>query len=237
MAELRDAIDAFNRDDDAWVAVLTGAGDKAFCSGADIGTTKTASLSAAEILFSNDAEAKAERYVETMDFGDLKVWKPVIAAVNGYALGGGFELALWCDIRIAASNASLGLPEVRIGSIPAIGGIRRLMNAVSSSNAMYALLSGRHIGADEALRIGLVSEVVNSERLLDRALEMATEIAHCAPLAVRAAKMLSIRGRDLAIEHAIELEQTIWAMLKSTNDRLEGRQAFLEKRAPRFEGR
>jgi E-phenylitaconyl-CoA hydratase len=237
MVELRKAISDFNEDPARWVAILTGAGEKAFCVGADIGKTVAGDASPAQLTFSDDPAARAERYVTALDFGDLKVWKPVIAAINGHAVGGGLEIALWCDIRVASPNATLGLPEVRIGSIPAIGGIRRLMEAVASSDAMYLLLSGRCTTAEEALRIGLVSEVVSKDKLRERAIAIAGEIANCAPLAVRAAKMLSVRGRDTSLEHAIELERMAWSMLKATSDRLEGRQAFLEKRPPHYKGR
>lgn len=236
MVELRRAFEDFNRDPERWVAVLTGAGDKAFCAGADIGRTIAGDASSAQLLFSDDPGVQAERYVTSLNFTDLRIWKPVIAAINGHAIGGGMELALWCDIRLAAANATLGLTEVRIGSVPALGGIRRLMTAIGSSDAMYMLLAGRRVSAQEALRTGLVSEVLEREALLARAIAVAHEIAECAPLAVRAAKMLSVRGRDTSVEHAIELEQMMWSVLKTTSDRREGRQAFLDKRPPDYKG-
>lgn len=237
MHELRDAVRNFNEDPERWVAIITGAGDRAFCTGSDLGKTIDGTANAAQLMFSGDPAARAERYVDALDFSDLKVWKPVIAAINGHALGGGLEIALWCDIRIAARNATLGLPEVRTGSLPAIGGIRRLMDAVGSSDAMFMLLSGRRVNAEEALRMRLVSEVVDPAELLPRALAIAGEIVQCAPLATRAVKLLSVRSRDVTLEQAMELGQSAWCALKTTADRREGREAFVEKRPPRFEGR
>jgi len=223
------AWDDISRNEEVRVVVLTGAGDRAFCTGADLKKTMPPTISAAGQLFGDGAKH--------MNFGSLQIHKPVIAAINGYALGGGLELALLADIRICSDNAQFGLPEVRVGSIPGAGGTQRLIRAVGQSDAMWMLLTGERIDANEALRIGLVSKVVPRSELLDSALELAGVMAGNAPLAMTAVKRLAMVGRELPLTSGLELEQQAFGLLRDTEDRLEGRRAFGEKRAPVFRGR
>jgi E-phenylitaconyl-CoA hydratase len=163
--------------------------------------------------------------------------KPLICAINGFAMGGGLELALACDIRIASSNAQFALPEVRVGSIPTAGGTQHLPRAIGMSDAMLMLLTGDRMDAQEALRIGLVSKVVAPELLLSGAREIALRIAANAPLAVRAVKRLVRDGLDMPRPAALTMERYGWGLLRDSADRIEGRLAFQQKRAPRYEGR
>lgn len=210
-------------------AVLTGAGDRAFCTGSDLKRTMPPSESFAESHFG------ARR--TPAGFSALLTDKPLIAAINGYALGGGLELALLCDIRIAATSATFGLPEVCIGSIPAGGGTQRLIRTIGQSDAMLMLLTGNRVDAAAALRMGLVSEVVPLEGLLAAAQAIAAKIASNAPLSVIALKRLAQVGRELPLSAGLELEQQTFGLLRNTEDRIEGRKAFAEKRKPVFQGR
>lgn len=215
-------------DDDAIrVAILTGTGEKAFCTGADLKKTMPPKESFAQLTFGEEDSSEAF-------FGSDK---PSICAINGYALGGGLELALVCDIRIAAENARFGQPEVRVGSIPGAGGTQRLPRAVGLSDAMLILLTGDIVDSAEALRIGLVSRVVPLAKLLDEAQMIAARIAANAPLAVRAVKRLAVQGAHLPLGDAIRAERMTWGLLRDTEDRIEGRLAFQQKRPPVFRGR
>jgi E-phenylitaconyl-CoA hydratase len=167
----------------------------------------------------------------------LATEKPVICAINGYALGGGLELALACDIRIAADHARFGLPEVRVGSIPGAGGTQRLPRTIGASDAMLLLLTGDHIDAAEALRLGIVSRVVPAADLIREAEAIAGRIAANAPLSVRTIKRLVHQGRSMPLEVAIAQERLTWGALRDTEDRIEGRRAFAEKRKPVYRGR
>jgi E-phenylitaconyl-CoA hydratase len=237
MVLLNEELRLFRDDEGSHVCVITGSGDKAFCTGADLRDTMPPSSSFAQGIFSPAANSVANgNYIQALDISYIAVNKPIIAAVNGYAMGGGCELALSCDICIASSNAVFALPEVRVGSIPAVGGIQQLIRSIGKSAAMSMILTGRHVGADEALRLGLISEVVPPEQLMSRANELAREIAANAPLAVRAALMLANEGRDLPLSSALLLERLTWGTLRDTEDRIEGRRAFAEKRKPMFKG-
>ncbi len=161
----------------------------------------------------------------------------MIGAINGFALGGGLELALQCDIRIASDGAKFGLPEVCIGSIPGAGGTQRIVRAVGQSDAMLMLLTGARIDAQEALRIGLVSRVVTPSALMETAMSIAQQIAANAPLAVSAVKRLATVGREIPLAAGLELEQQSFGILRNSEDRLEGRSAFAEKRKPVFKGK
>jgi len=163
--------------------------------------------------------------------------KPVIAAVNGYALGGGCELAMHCDIIIAGEGAQLGQPEVRVGVMPGAGGTQRLVRAVGKFQAMRLVLTGKPVGAEEALRMGLVSQVVPDDKVLETALETAATIAALPPLAVQQVKEVMITGQDASLETALALERKAFQLLFSTADQKEGMRAFLEKRRPEFRGR
>jgi E-phenylitaconyl-CoA hydratase len=214
-------------DDEIRVVILTGAGDRAFCTGADLKKTMPPKESFAQLTFGAEED-------EYASFGSDK---PSICAINGFALGGGLELALACDIRIAADTARFGLPEVRVGSIPGAGGTQRLPRAIGRSDAMLMLLTGDAIDSAEALRIGLVSRVVSRAALLDEAHQIALRIAANAPLAVRAAKRAAVQGAHLPLADAIRVERAAWGLLRDTQDRIEGRLAFQQKRPPRYEGR
>jgi enoyl-CoA hydratase/carnithine racemase len=163
--------------------------------------------------------------------------KPLIAAVNGPAAGGGFELALAADIRIASTAASFALPEVKIGSLPGSGGTQRLSRAVPPAVANRLVLTGEPLSAVDALRVGLVSDLVDPEDLLPLARSLAERIAANAPLSLRAAKIALRAAQEDALRPGLALERALWEMLSKTDDRAEGRAAFREKRAPRYTGR
>jgi E-phenylitaconyl-CoA hydratase len=152
-------------------------------------------------------------------------------------MGGGMELALACDICIASENASFALSEVRIGSIPASGSVQRLPRSIGRSDAMLMLLTGDRVSATEAMRMGFVSRVVPRSELMDQAHAIATRIAQNAPLSVRALKRLVTQGTDMPLVHALDLDRYLWGLLRDTEDRIEGRKAFAEKRPPRYKGK
>ncbi|MFO3724773.1 enoyl-CoA hydratase/isomerase family protein [Pseudomonas sp. HLMP] len=220
-------------------AIITGSGDRAFCVGADLKSTRESSASYAEALFlENEAAADSGLYIRLMDLTDLDLRKPLIAAVNGHCLGGGLELALQCSLRIASGNASFGLPEAVVGSIPAVSGLHRLLRAVPSAHAMQMALTGQRIDAVHASMIGLVSEVVDTqEQLAERAFALAERIAAAAPLAIQALQSLSTQTAHLSDRDAQRLTELYWGVLRDTEDRLEGRAAFAEKRSPQYLGR
>ena len=221
--------DRIRDDDDIWVAILTGAGEKAFCAGADLKKTLPGS------------ETFAQQYLNRPGGGalaaSLDMDKPLIAAVNGYAMGGGMELALACDIRVASTNALFALTEVRVGSLPGSGGTQRLPRAIGMSNAMLMLLTGDRMDATEAHRIGLVSRVCEPADLAQAAADLAARIAANAPLSVRAVKRMVVQGQDMPMDVAMDAERNAFGLLYQSEDRLEGRKAFAEKRSPQFKGR
>jgi E-phenylitaconyl-CoA hydratase len=216
-------------DDSIRVAILTGAGEKAFCTGSDLKKTMPPKESFAQTAF---GQAGSDHLL-----AGLNTDKPLICAINGYAMGGGMELALACDIRLASENAQFALSEVRIGSIPGAGGTQRLPRAIGASNAMLMLLTGDRIDAAEALRVGLVSKVVAADQLMPAAQAIARRIAQNAPLAVRAVKRLVQQGMDMPLNAAIDTERYVFGLLRDTEDRIEGRRAFQEKRSPVYQGR
>jgi enoyl-CoA hydratase/carnithine racemase len=234
---LRDLLQRYQDDPQLRALVLTGRGERSFCTGADLKGTRSSPASYPAAMFgSKPASGDQGLYIRLMDLTDMNLWKPIIAAVNGWCLGGGLELALQCDIRIAADQASFGLPEVCAGSIPAVAGVHRLIKATGSSHALQMALTGERVTAAQALSCGLVSEVTSREQLLPRALEIAQRIAGNAPLAVQAVKKLSRQTAHLSEPDAQELTELHWGVLRDTNDRQEGRAAFAEKRKPRFTG-
>jgi enoyl-CoA hydratase len=210
------------------VILLRGAGDKAFAAGADI--TEFAALDAASGEQMVARVNRIFRRIETLG-------KPVIACIQGYAVGGGCELALACTLRLAADTARLGQPEIKLGIIPGYGGSQRLPRLVGPSAALKMILTGDPIDAAEALRIGLVDEVVAADSLMQRATELATRIASMPPLAVTAALEAVTQGADLPLDQALALETAIFARLCNTEDQREGTRAFLEKRTPTWTGR
>lgn len=224
---LETALLAFDADPAARVAVLTGAGEKSFCAGSDLKAGVPDQTVPAE-LFDNASRPLMR---------DLNLSKPLIAAINGYALGGGLELALIADIRIAASHARLGLTEACIGSMPGSGGTQRLPRLIGQGHAMLMALAGERIGAGEALQWGLVSRVLPAAQLLPAALALAERIAANAPLAVRAIRRAVREGGEMPLPQGLLFERTLFNALRSTADRAEGRAAFHERRPPVFKGR
>jgi enoyl-CoA hydratase len=226
--ELDDAFTALAAESGVRAVILTGTGEKAFAAGADI--SELASLSAVEGQQLARRGQAVFRRIETCG-------KPVIAAIKGFALGGGCELAMACTIRIASDRARLGQPEVRLGLVPGYGGTQRLPRLVGKGAAMKLLLTGDMVGAEEAFRIGLVDEVVPAEALLPRAETLARAIAQQAPLAVAGCIQAVEGGYDLPLDSGLELEASLFGLACATEDKAEGTKAFLEKRAPVWRGR
>lgn len=224
-ALLSEAFTRLAADPSVRVIVLTG-GEKVFAAGGDIKSLEGAGP--IEIM---------ERHTERVWAPIERCPKPIIAAVCGYAFGGGAELAMHCDIIIAGESASFSQPEIRIGIMPGIGGTQRLVRAVGKFNAMRLLLTGKPISASEAQTMGLVSQVVADDQVLPEALKMATLIAHMPPLAVMQIKEVVIAGVDASLETALMLERKANQLLFATRDQKEGMQAFIDKRKPSFEGR
>lgn len=225
MTELVDTLEALDKDDDIRCIVLTG-NEKAFAAGADI--KEMADASAMNMLH-RDQFARWERI--------RKIKKPIIAAVSGFALGGGCELMMTCDMVIASETARIGQPEINIGVMPGAGGTQRLTRAVGKVKAMEMVLSGSTITADEALRWGLVNSVVPVEAYLEEAKDLAREIASKPPVAVRLAKEAILKSFDTTIESGLEFERKNFYMLFASEDQKEGMRAFVEKRKAEWKGR
>jgi enoyl-CoA hydratase len=225
MAEVVSALEEFDRNEEVRVSIITG-NEKAFAAGADI------------------KEMSGESTVSIMLKNNFATWdkirltkKPIIAAVSGFALGGGCELAMTCDIIIASETAQFGQPEINLGVIPGAGGTQRLTRLVGKHKAMEMILTGSMINANEAKAYGLVNKVVPTELYLEEAKKMAAEIAKKSPLAVRLAKEAIMKTYDSHIVEGLEFERKNFYMLFSSQDQKEGMQAFLEKRQPAFSGR
>ncbi|MDP1649225.1 MAG: enoyl-CoA hydratase-related protein [Rubrivivax sp.] len=231
---LFDAWRRFRDDDTLRVAVLTGAGEAAFCAGADLKEIGAYYRSMTPVQRCEHGEREPGLGAITRNFD---VRKPTIAAINGACLAGGMELALACDVRVAAEHARFGLPEVCRGILPAAGGTQRLPRALPLGVALEMILTGAPIDAAAALRWGLVSRVVPAAALLDCALEIAARIAANGPLAVRAARDAVYQGLELPLEAALRLEQFHAEPLRTSEDAAEGVRAFVEKRPARFSGR
>ena len=219
---------ALAMDDDVRVIVVTGAGDKAFSAGADI-------REFVEPLVPTQFREQRRRidFRQVMD----RCPQPIIAAIRGIALGGGLELALACDIRIAGDDALLGLTETNLAIIPGGGGTQRLPRLVGRGKALEMILTGMRIGAAEALRIGLVERVVPAAEVMNAARELARELAGRAPVAIRYAKEAVVKGLAMSLDDGLRLEGDLSTLLRTTEDRLEGARAFLEKRKPNWQGR
>ena len=220
------ALEELRKDDEVRVVVLTGAGEKAFIAGADIGEFK---------------DARPAQQYEAMQSGNIysameEFPKPVIVMINGFCLGGGCELSMACDIRIASDRARIGQPEINLGLIPGGGGTQRLPRLVGEGRAMKMIYSGEMIGAEEAGRIGLVDEVVPAEQLRERTLEIARSIASKSPIALRAAKETILAARRMPMDEGLKFERAWFSLLFSTQDMDEGVSAFLEKRPAEFTG-
>ena len=225
MTELADLMERY--DDDESIAVLLLAGTpRAWAAGADIGDMATASV---VDMASRDQFAQWERI--------KRIKKPIVAAVSGFALGGGCELMMHCDVVICAENARIGQPEINIGVMPGAGGTQRLTRAVGKALAMDIVLSGRFLSAREACDHGLVSRVVPDEHWFDEALRVATAMADKPPIALRYAKEAVLKADELPLGQGLEYERKLFYMLFDTEDQKEGMSAFLEKRKPTYHGR
>lgn len=227
MRELEAACTKINEGPNIRVGIVTGKGPKAFCAGADIKQW---------LPFVARTREHPEEMPKTPMRG-MKMKKPLIAAVNGYALGGDGELAMACDIRVASSNAVFGWPESSLGILPRLGGTQRLPRLIGLAKAREILLTGRRIKAPEALELGLVSDVVEPGELMAKAEEYAERICALAPLSVEYIKRCIDEGCQAGIDEGMELENTLGLMLYDTEDYEEGRKAFAEKRKPNFKGR
>ncbi|HXG05198.1 MAG TPA: enoyl-CoA hydratase-related protein [Candidatus Binatia bacterium] len=226
--ELTACFTALATDDAVRAVVVTGAGERAFSAGADI--REFVQPEPPTVFREQRRRVDFRRAMDACP-------QPLIAAIRGWALGGGLELALACDIRIAGDDARLGLTEVDLGIIPGGGGTQRLPRLVGRGKALELILTGARIGAEEALRIGLVERVVPAAEVLREAQALARALADKAPLAVRYAKEAVVKGLELPLEAGFRLEHDLSALLRTTEDRLEGARAFLDKRPPRWQGR
>ena len=228
MEELRSAFADIKEDRAARVAIMTGTGDKAFIAGADIG----------ELAKHDPVSAKqyTHRGQSVLDLIE-NLGKPVIACINGFALGGGCEIAMACTMRLASENAKLGQPEVKLGIMPGYGGTQRLPRLVGKGIAMQLVLSGEMISAQEAYRVGLVNEVVAPAELIPRAEAIAQKIVANAPLAVQYAMEAVNKGMEMTLGEGLYLEATLFGICCATEDKKEGTTAFLEKRQAQFKGK
>jgi enoyl-CoA hydratase len=226
--ELGDCIGALETRDDVAVIALTGAGEKAFIAGADIKV-----LAEQGVLEGKQNALLGQALSNRIE----RCEKPVIAAINGFALGGGLEIALCCDFRYATTNARLGLPEVSLGIIPGYGGTQRLPRLIGKGLALELILSGEMIDAEQALRIGLVNQVCEPAELLMAVRKVATAIRSRGPLAVRMAKQAVWRGLEVPIHEGLRIEADLFGLISATANMKEGMRAFLEKRKPGWQGR
>ena len=225
--ELHEIWNDFEKDPEIWVGIVTGSGDKAFSAG-------------------NDLRYTAEHGRDMIRFGESGFgglasrttnWKPIIAAVNGYALGGGFEMALACDIIIAADHARVGLPEPKVGLMAGAGGVHRLPRMIPQKIAMGYILTGRHMTAQEAHRLGVINEVVPLAELMPTAMKWANEILECSPISIRASKQASLMGLNMPLDAALRMNFTETERMRRSEDTIEGPKAFAEKRKPNWKGR
>jgi enoyl-CoA hydratase len=226
--DLNSVFDEFKENEEVYVVVLTGSGEKAFVAGADI-----KELNKLDMIRAKEFAEKGQAVLNKIEKFD----KPVIAAINGFALGGGCELALACHIRLASDNAKFGQPEVNLGVIPGYGGTQRLARLINTGRAMEYILTADMISADEAYRIGLVSKVYPQNELLDKAIEMAKKITGKGQQAIRLA-MKAVKAVDeMSLKEGQNLEASLFALCCGTEDFKEGTSAFLEKRKPEFKNK
>lgn len=228
VGEIDSAFEGFLADEEARALIVTGSGSRAFVAGADI-----AELSGLGTLQGQEYSRRGQEVLTRLERSS----KPTIAAVNGFALGGGLELALACQIRIASESASLGLPEVKLGLIPGFGGTQRLPRLLGRGKALELIMTGEAVEANEALRIGLVNRVVPADQLIDTCEKLARSIISRGPVAVRFAIEAVSRGLDVPQEEGMFIEAGLFGVLSATEDAKEGTQAFMEKRKADFTGR
>lgn len=228
LGELKSAFTALNSNPAVGCIILTGSGEKAFVAGADI-----SAMAPLDAVTARDFALLGHRVMQLIEKGP----KPVIAAVNGFALGGGCELAMGCDLRIASDNAKFGQPEVNLGVIPGFGGTQRLPRLIGKGRAMELVLTGDMIDAQEALRIGLVNKVYPLAELLGETKKVAKKILSKGPLAVRLSKEAICNGVEMDLDRACGYEADLFGFCFATADQKEGMQAFLEKRPAKFTGR
>ena len=228
LRELGEAMADFRDDPEVWIGIITGAGEKSFCAGADIRDM---------LPFLKENLPDHPENVPATHFRGLDIWKPLIAAINGVALGGGLEIACACDIRVMSERAKLGVPEVGLGLIPGWGGTQRLPRLMPGCKAAELMFTGKPIDAAEAYRIGLVNAVVPPDQVMAKAREYAEAILAMGPLAVRAAKQAMLQGSSLTLEKGLELENTLFGKLVHSEDHAEGSDAFLNKRKPDFKAK
>jgi len=225
ISEIRQAFFSFRDDDSVKAVIVTGAGEKAFCAGADIDEIKDLNS-----LKAMDFAHNGQCAMNSID----KLKKPVIAAVNGFALGGGCEVSLACHMRIASKNAKMGLPEVSLGLIPGYGGTQRLARLVGKGKAIELVLSGKMVDAEEACKIGLINSVVEQEDLMEAAKKLAKSIMKQGPVATRLALESISRGLEVTLDQGLAIEAKMFGLVCGTEDKIEGTTAFLEKRKPEF---
>ena len=237
LVQLAAAWREFREARDSHVAILTGAGDEDFCAGGDLKLTMplVTGARAPEDEWDHRLLDDPSAFTDAILRG-FELYKPVIAAVNGNALGGGTEMTNACDLRVASEHAIFGTPEAKVGLLPGGGSISRLPRQIPYAKAMEMLLLGRSFSAQEALAMGLLNEVVPHARLLERALELASQLAANGPLALRKIKEGVVRSSGLPLDRALEIENEVSAAVMSSRDAREGPRAFAEKRAPRFTG-
>lgn len=225
LEEFEDVIDKAKYDDETFVLVITGMGEKAFCAGADLNELVNLDFFKAKKIFE-----KGQSIFRKLEL----LGKPTIAAVNGYAFGGGFELTLACSIRIASENAIFALPEVKLGMIPGYGGTQRLPRLIGKGPALDLLLTGRRLSAEEALSLNLLSQVVPQEELISTAINLAEKILENSKIAITQVLQAVERGLDLPMDSALALETLLDSIAASSDEQREGVAAFLEKRKPNF---